>query len=138
DDVVWCGRQPVASTQNMPAAGAICTALRRRRPGLPTRLVGGHVAALPAQTLGEEHADFVCSGEGPYTILELLEILKAGEADYGKVRGLVYRDGDATMATPPAPLVMDLDHGMPGLAWDLLPLQKYRAHNRHCLRHTRR
>lgn len=136
--VVVYGHQPSASTQNMPAAGAICTALKRRRPDLSTLLVGGHVAALPEQTLGEEHADFVCSGEGPYTILELLEILKAGEADYGKVRGLVYRDGDATMATPPAPLVMDLDHGMPGLAWDLLPIEKYRAHNWHCFGHPGR
>src|SRR5438094_254970 len=52
--------------------------------------------------------------------------------------GLVYRDGDATVATPPAPLVMDLDHGMPGLAWDLLPVEKYRAHNWHCFGHPGR
>jgi len=54
--VVVYGHQPSASTQNMPAAGAICTALKRRRPDLSTLLVGGHVAALPEQTLGEEHA----------------------------------------------------------------------------------
>jgi len=41
-------------------------------------MVGGHVAALPEHTLQEEAADFVCSGEGPYTVLELLETLKSG------------------------------------------------------------
>jgi len=130
--VVVYGHQPSASTQNMPAAGAICTALKRRAPDLPTLLVGGHVAALPERTLREEDVDFVCSGEGPYTLLELLEVLKVGGSDYGKVRGLVYRDGEAMVATPPAPLVQDLDREMPGLAWDLLPVDRYRAHNWHC------
>lgn len=136
--VVVYGHQPSASTQNMPAAGAVCTALKQRAPDLPTLLVGGHVAALPERTLREEAADFVCSGEGPYTILELLEALKAGGTDFGKVRGLVYRDGAATVATPPAPLVQDLDREMPELAWDLLPLNRYRAHNWHCFGHLER
>ena len=29
----------------------------------------------------------------------------------------------------------DLDHEMPGVAWDLLPMDKYRAHNWHCFEH---
>jgi radical SAM superfamily enzyme YgiQ (UPF0313 family) len=130
--VVVYGHQPSASTQNMPAASAVCTALKQRAPNLPTLLVGGHVAALPDRTLQEEDADFVCSGEGPYTIVELLEVLKTGGSDLEKVRGLVYRDGEATAATPAAPLVQDVDREMPGMAWDLLPLNKYRAHNWHC------
>jgi radical SAM superfamily enzyme YgiQ (UPF0313 family) len=130
--VVVYGHQPSASTQNMPAAGAICTALKRCAPNLRTLLVGGHVAALPERTLREEDADFVCSGEGPYTVVELLEALKAGGSDWGKVRGLVYRDGEATAATAPAPLVQDFEREMPEMAWDLLPLKKYRAHNWHC------
>jgi anaerobic magnesium-protoporphyrin IX monomethyl ester cyclase len=35
-----------------------------------------------------------------------------------------------------AALVNDLDGEMPGIAWDLLPMQKYRAHNWHCLGHV--
>jgi radical SAM superfamily enzyme YgiQ (UPF0313 family) len=136
--VVVYGHQPSASTQNMPAASAVCTAIKRRARNLPTLLVGGHVAALPERTLREEEADFVCSGEGPYTVVELLEVLKTGGSDWGKVRGLVYRDGEATAATPPAPLVQDLDREMPGIAWDLLPFNKYRAHNWHCFGHLER
>jgi radical SAM superfamily enzyme YgiQ (UPF0313 family) len=129
--VVVYGHQPSASTQNMPAASAACAAIKKLAPELPVLLVGGHAAALPERTLREECVDFVCSGEGPYTILELLEALNAG-GSYGKVRGLWFRDGDQPATTPPAPLVQNLDNEMPGIAWDLLPMERYRAHNWHC------
>jgi anaerobic magnesium-protoporphyrin IX monomethyl ester cyclase len=132
--VVVYGHQPSASTQNMPAAGAICRALKGLEPTLKVLLVGGHVAALPERTLREEAADYVCGGEGPVTTLELLRALQAG-ADLAEVPGLYYRAGDTIRATPPAPLVRDLNREMPGLAWDLLPMERYRAHNWHCFGH---
>jgi anaerobic magnesium-protoporphyrin IX monomethyl ester cyclase len=130
--VVVYGHQPSASTQNMTAAGAICAALKQMNPERTVLMVGGHVAALPERTLQEEAADFVCSGEGPYTVFELLEALKSGRPDYSKVRGLCYTEAGAVRSTPAAPLVKDLDHEMPEMAWDLLPMKKYRAHNWHC------
>ena len=93
------------------------------------------MAALPERTLREGVADFVCSGEGPYTILDLLQALKTSPHDFSKVRDLVYWDSEIIKSTPPAPLVMDLDNDMPGIAWDLLPMEKYRAHNWHCFDH---
>ncbi len=136
--VVVYGHQPSASTQNMPAASAICTELKQRAPQIQTLLVGGHVAALPERTIREADVDFVCGGEGPYTILELLQALKSALPDFAKVRGLFYRDGDEIRATPPAPLVQDLDREMPGMAWDLLPVERYRAHNWHSFGHLER
>jgi radical SAM superfamily enzyme YgiQ (UPF0313 family) len=137
--VVVYGHQPSASTQHMPAAGAICTAIKERAPYLKTLLVGGHVAALPERTLREEDADFACGGEGPVTVLELLHVLKSGPPhDYSKVRGLWYSDGAAIRANPPAPLVKELDQEMPVLAWDPLPMDQYRAHNWHCFGHLQR
>jgi radical SAM superfamily enzyme YgiQ (UPF0313 family) len=130
--VVVYGHNPSASTQVMPGAGAICTALRRTAPHLRTLLIGGHVAALPERTLREEEADFVCSGEGPYTLLDLLEALRVSDPDFSRVRGLWYRDAGQVHSTMPAPLVRDLDTEMPGMAWDLLPMDAYRAHNWHC------
>ena len=131
--VVVFGHQPSASTQTMPAAGAICAAVARRAPGLPTLLVGGHVSALPERTLREEACDFVCQGEGPHTIVGLIEALRAGgAAGYDRVPGLWWRDGAAIQSTAPAPLIDDLDRDLPQMAWDLLPVPKYRAHNWHC------
>ena len=40
--------------------------------------------------------------------------------------------------SPPAPLLKELDSEMPGMAWDLLPMEKYRAHNWHCFGHLQR
>ncbi len=136
--VVVYGHQPSASTQNMPAAGAICTALKQRAPQRKTILVGGHAAALPERTLAEEDADFVCGGEGPYTILELLQALKSTPPDLSKVRGLWYGEGQGIRANASAPLVQDLDREISGMAWDLLPVERYRAHNWHCFGHLQR
>jgi len=131
--VVVYGHQPSATTQTMPAAGAICAHLKRRTPELKSILVGGHVAALPERTLREEEADFVSGGEGPVTILELLQALKGKFAEQiQSVHDLWYWDGNKPRANAPAPLIQDLDHEMPEIAWDLLPMEKYRAHNWHC------
>jgi radical SAM superfamily enzyme YgiQ (UPF0313 family) len=132
--VVVYGHQPSASTQNMPACGAVAAAIKRKSPHLKVLMVGGHVAALPERTLREEQADFVSGDEGLYTILDLLQALRSGRAgDLGGVRGLWFRDGDAVRSNPPAPLLRDLDGEMPGMAWDLLPMDRYRAHNWHAL-----
>lgn len=130
--VVAYGHQPSASTQNMPAAGAVCRALKDRSPERRVLLVGGHAAALPERTLQEEAADYVCGGEGPHTLVDLVEALRAGGSGVGRVPDLCYCADGVVHHTGPAPLVKDLDHDMPGLAWDLLPMARYRAHNWHC------
>jgi anaerobic magnesium-protoporphyrin IX monomethyl ester cyclase len=136
--IVVYGHQPSASTQNMTIAGLISAAVKRLDPERKLLLVGGHAAALPERTLREEAADYVCSGEGPYTVSELLEALRSSSPDLSKVRGLCYWDDDVVASTAPAPLVRDLDHEMAQLAWDLLPMKKYRAHNWHCFGELRR
>ena len=137
--VVVYGHQPSASTQNMPGASAICKAVKQRAPVLTTILVGGHVAALPQRTLQEEDANFVCSGEGPVTLVELLSALRESpRPDLRKVRGLWYREEGRVTGSLPAPLVQELDSEMAGLAWDLLPMGLYRAHNWHCFGHLQR
>jgi anaerobic magnesium-protoporphyrin IX monomethyl ester cyclase len=130
--VVVFGHQPSASTQSMVGASALLEAIRAQAPRLKTLLVGGHVSALPERTLREEAVDFVCQGEGPVTIRQLVDALKAGDGEYDKVQGLWYRDGDMPRRAPEAPLIDDLDRDLPGLAWDLLPMNRYRAHNWHC------
>jgi anaerobic magnesium-protoporphyrin IX monomethyl ester cyclase len=130
--VVVYGHQPSASTQIMPAARAVCAALRAHVPEQKVLLVGGHVAAMPQRTLEEEPIDFVAGGEGLYTMVELIEALRSNQPDYAKVRGLWYRDGAKARQNSPAPLVANLDHEMPSITWDLLPMTKYRAHNWHC------
>lgn len=130
--LVVYGFQPSASTQNMPAAGATCRALKALDPGCRILMTGTHPAALPERTLREEAVDFVCDREGPETILLTVRALKAGATGFRSVPSLWFRVGDMVMHNPPGSLMEDLDEEMPGVAWDLLPMERYRAHNWHC------
>jgi radical SAM superfamily enzyme YgiQ (UPF0313 family) len=131
--VVVYGHQPSASTQIITASGQVCLAIKQLCPTQPVLLVGGHVAALPERTLVEENADFVAAGEGLYTLVDLVAALKTPAPELNKVPGLWYRDDGVIRHTPDRPLVRDLDNEMPSIAWDLLPMSAYRAHNWHCL-----
>lgn len=126
------GFQPSASTQNMPAARSVAQAIREKGPNLKIIMLGTHPAALPERTLREEPVDFVCDGEGPLTILGLLEAsVHVSDAHIGTVDGVWYmKDGEPTY-TQPAPLMRDLDREPSHTAWYLTPPTKYRAHDWH-------
>ena len=133
--IVAYGQQPSASTQNMYAASALCAALKEATPEKRIIFVGGHVSALPERTMREEKTDFVCQGEGPATIVGLLQLTDLDDpSQLEKVPGLWYRkDGAAKFSVPAAVIPQaDLDRELPGMAFDLLPMQSYRAHNWHC------
>ncbi len=131
--VVVYGHQPSASTQIMSAAGDVTSIIKYYTPDLPVLLLGGHVAAVPERTLREEEADFVATGEGLHTLVGLVEALKNANPEFANVPGLCYWDRGQVRQNPGKPLLTDLDAEMPGVAWDLLPMTKYRAHNWHCL-----
>jgi len=122
-DIIVLGSNPSASsTPKMTAAGATLTALKRRAPHIKTMLSGLHPSAIPEMTLQEEGVDFV-------TTLQTLGTLKNG-SELDKTPGLWYRRNGVTASNLPAPLVEPDD--LPLAAWDLLPMDKYRAHNWHC------
>jgi radical SAM superfamily enzyme YgiQ (UPF0313 family) len=109
----------------MHAAGLTARAIKARKGSVPIIMVGGHVSALPERTLREEMIDFACVGEGPITITGLL----AGD-DFEAIPGLVYGKREPIIINPRAPL-LDIDD-LDGDAWDLLPMDRYRAHNWQC------
>jgi anaerobic magnesium-protoporphyrin IX monomethyl ester cyclase len=130
--VVTYGHQPSASTQTMPAAGAICRAIKERTPAQIVVLAGGHVAALPIRTLQEEACDFVLHDEGLASLDALIAALSSGGSKLSCVPGLGWRDADGQLRTNPAgPLITALDDQVQGMAWDLIDVPRYRAHNWH-------
>lgn len=134
--VIVLGANPSASsTPKMPAAGEVLTELKKRAPNIKTLLGGIHPSALPEKTLKEENVDFIAQGEGFITILQLLNVLKSGEEiEDHEIEGLWYLRGDEIITNPPAVPIENLDE-LPFVAWDLLPMEKYRAHNWHCFDH---
>jgi radical SAM superfamily enzyme YgiQ (UPF0313 family) len=124
------GQQPSASTQCMPGGRKVCE-LVNAVAELPTLVMGTHASALPQRTLAEEPYTYVCQGEGPYTVVGLIDALK-GKRELSDVPGLWYMEEGTSMFTPAAPNIRDLDEELPRQAWDLLDMSLYRAHNWHC------
>ena len=120
-----------AHTIRMVHASQTITELRKKAPGIKILIGGRHPSALPEKTLLEEKPDFLCKGEAFHPVLELLSILKRGGKTEYKIRGIWYLKAGKIVSNPDAPLIKNLDE-LPFIAWDLLPMDKYRAHNWHC------
>ena len=97
-----------AFTTKMTAAGKLIEILRRKAPGIKTIIGGHHPSAIPEKTLAELHVDFVVKGEG-----------------YGPIIDILNGKQDSILRAEP---MKDID-GLPLPAWDLLPMEKYRAHH---------
>ena len=137
------GYQPSASTQNMPAARAVCQAIKATNPKRVILMSGTHPAALPMQTLLEEPIDFVCDREGFVTTERLAVCLRDGieltasefkeivpDLWYFTEAGGIIRSVDGKLLT-----TAELDHFVDMPAWDLVEkdgkLDHYRSHNWH-------
>lgn len=132
--IIVLGTNPSASsTPKMTVVRETLIALKEKSPDIKTVLAGLHPSALPEKTLREEKVDFICQGEGFYTFLGLLEALKSNKK-LDNVEGLWYMHDGRLISNPPLAPVKDLDE-LPFVAWDLLPMDKYRAHNWHCFEH---
>lgn len=133
--IIVLGSNPSASsTPKMTSAGETLRELKKKAPDIKTIIGGLHPSALPEQTLREEAADFVGQGEGFHTILALLKTLKSGKKpEDSQIPGLCYTRNGKVISNSPAPLVNPEE--LPLAAWDLLPMEKYRAHNWHCFEH---
>ena len=127
------GQQPSASTQCMPGGKKTCLKLNEISANeIKSIVIGTHASALPKKTLEEEPYTYVCQGEGPITVIELINFLKGKNKDLKKIPGLWYFDKDKKVNfNPSAKMFEDLDHNLPGQAWKLLDMKKYKAHNWH-------
>jgi len=135
-NIAATGANPsAASTPLMIVIREILESLKSKSPKIKTILTGIHPSALPEKTLKEEKTDFVGRGESFYIIEKLLNVLKESKnvGDY-KINGLWYLKDSKTIGNGWGDLIKNLDE-LPMPAWDMLDLNKYRAHNWHCFGH---
>lgn len=125
------GYNPSASTQTMVSARRFAEEVKKLVPHLPIIFTGTHPAAVPEITLLTEPAvDYVCGGEGPITVHELLQTIKAGSRveDIHNVRSLWYREDNAVRHNLEAPLIdLNQEPALPG--WKYMDPRKYRPHH---------
>ena len=125
------GQQPSASTQNMSGAIDTASEVKNLSQDLKILFVGGHVAALPRDTLAHDCVDMICQNEGVYTISNLLSADNIDDINtLGKIKGLGYKDEENIILNETENIVprSKLSIDLPGMAWDLLPdLKRYRT-----------
>ena len=128
---VLYGQNPNSGTTMMIGASKLAAQLKLSHPSIKIVFIGSHASALPYEVIGLPYVDFVFINEGVYGLLDLLQTNYVDELD--KVRGLVYRKHGFAATGAPGEIVQtkDMDRVMPGYAWDLVELNKYRAHYWH-------
>ena len=127
------GANPSASsTPKMIGVRYILSLLEEKNISSKTILYGIHPSALAERTLKEEKVDFVCRGEAFDPVSKLLKELKSQKKELSlNIPGLCYLKNGNFVDQGWAEVTEDLDN-LPFVAWDLLPMDKYRAHNWHC------
>jgi anaerobic magnesium-protoporphyrin IX monomethyl ester cyclase len=144
--VVVFGHQPSASTQMMPGARKICRALSEHSKSsvsTPVIAIGGHISALPEDSLRYLECTFACKGEGPVTVVALMRALKDFDGITWtvpfsqiaaltnlEIPGLVWRYDNTIVVNKEAPLIDTAD--LDGDVWHMLPMELYRSHNWQC------
>jgi len=114
------------------AASELLKELRQKHPKIRTVLEGTVPTAYPEKMLREECADLVCQGESYYPVLELLKAMGPNiEPENLDIKGICYLKDGKFVSNGRWPLMQNLDD-LPYASWDLLPMDKYRAHHWHC------
>ena len=127
------GQQPSASSQNMVGAIATSEKLKELDPSIKTLFVGGHISALPQETLASEKSiDLIALNEGVYAISNLLKVENLNDINLlKKIKGIGFKNEKNEVILNESEIIVPkklLDIDLPGVAWDLLPsLSKYRT-----------
>lgn len=81
---------------------ALAIARKASSCGIPVVLGGPHAQFAAEPILDTGHVDYIACGEGEEVIVRLADAIESGTGPAG-VPGLLFRDGDRTVATPPLP-----------------------------------
>ena len=127
--IICYSQQANVSTPIMVAVGELCRKIKEVIPLQKIILTGWHPSALPERTLNEEYCDFVVQGEGFYTLLGLLKGNKNRD-----IPGLWWKENGEIKHTNRPENIINLSEELTDVAWDLLPMDKYRAFSWMCLR----
>lgn len=73
-------------------------------------VVGGHHPTVWPQDFLDPLIDLVVRGEGTETFAEICDARAEGATSFSHIAGLMIRDGDQLVATPPRPMPLTLDH----------------------------
>jgi radical SAM superfamily enzyme YgiQ (UPF0313 family) len=76
----------------IPAAQMISRVAKTVNPDIVVIWGGPHASICPDETIGFDNVDFVARHEGEQTIVEFIEMMESGKADWHAIDGLVWKD----------------------------------------------
>jgi len=83
-------------------------------------VIGGpYPTLLPEEACHSKHIDYVVSGEGEYTMLELTNYLLRNVGDLREIKGLTFKSGSNYISNSNSERILDLD-SLPMIDMDLL------------------
>ncbi len=110
-------------TSSYKCASKLAVSAKQANPDISVLMGGVHASALPRQVISNPAVDIVVKGEGEETTLDLLKTLSKN-GDLRNVQGIVFKEGDKIIETPPRKIIEDIDSlSMP--AYHLMPMDKY-------------
>lgn len=117
-----------ATTATVKNALKYVNDIKKVLPNTLTVIGGPHPSFMPTETLKTEKAlDTVVVGEGEETIVEIAEKYENnGMKNFSEIKGITYRDNDTIQATPPRPLIKNLDD-LSFPARHLIPFNEYKT-----------
>lgn len=98
-----------AMTTKYPTAAKITSIVKSVNPAIKVVIGGHHPSIFGEQLLGDNSIDFSVKGEGEITMLELANRLCEERPDFSNIHGLIYKDGNRIVTSPPRKLLRDLD-----------------------------
>jgi len=100
-----------STTFGWQKAKKTATDIKRLDPQIFVCAGGPYPIAMQEQCLldkGADGIDAIVTGEGEFTVIEILEAIQKGDNLSG-IEGLVYRENNRIIKNPPRPLITDLD-----------------------------
>jgi len=110
------------TTPLFPQVCAIARQVKRYSKSIVTIGGGSHCSALPEQSLEQAELDYVCYGEGDFSLAEIMDGRDASEA-----RGIVRWANGLPTRTSPRPWIGDLDD-LPYPSWELFDFDQYKRY----------
>jgi anaerobic magnesium-protoporphyrin IX monomethyl ester cyclase len=110
-----------------PISRDLAEEIRRAFPKSLLVLGSEHGTAVPEYSLRSSVFDMIALGEGIETMLDIVELWRthgANRAEWAKVKGLAYLDGDKFVSTGLAARKRDVDD-IPLPDWDAIPIKEY-------------
>lgn len=120
------GSEPNQGTTRMASAVPLAQKLKDSYPEYPIVFLGSHTQALPMEVLSLSCVDYICQNEGVYTLRQLLN----KDNLLPLTTGLGWKlDGKPRLNKPSLVVPQtEMDNHLPGYAWDLVDLNRYRSH----------